>query len=212
MNPNTILESISEVSRQLPRVFQDMHNASSSAKDLFASDLFVMGVVSRNMSLADALHAMYEQRNFLTAAALLRLNIDTAARLWGASLAPNFEHFCHAVITGKRIDKLKDRSGKRMHDSYLVSSLEKISPGAKAVYEKASGFIHLSAPHIHGMVGQIEDNGQVMLWIGPNSPAATEKNWIDLASAFLHFSKLILGMLERYSELRTVAHASNHET
>lgn len=212
MNATESLQSISVAAAQMTRTVQDMLYTSSGENELHSSDLFVMGVVNRTMSLADAIQAMYEQRNYLTAAALLRMNLDTAARLWGGNLVVDFDDYCRRVIAGEKISTFKDRDGKSMTDRYLVESMKKISSQAVTVYERTSGFVHFSGPHIYGMVAHMDDDGHVQFVIGSKAPAAADKDWDVLLSAFLHFTDLILSLVKRYSKLRTDAHTSDPDT
>lgn len=190
-----ILKEISEATRAIPRLC----NFGPAGSKTYVSDLFVFGVASRTMALSSAYIGMVQQQNYLTAAALVRLQLDSAMRLFGSSLVANFPAFCKAVIDGERISKMKDRKGKLLTDRYLAQALKEIFPAAESVYDATSGFVHLSGTHIFGLVMNSDDDTGVMeMFIGATSPAASDQLWEESAAGFSHITRIIVGLIEAY--------------
>ena len=113
-------------------------------------DLWINAGIRRSMQVLDGFTAMVRARNISCAGALLRVQIDTALRLF-ACTRMNADDFTAAALKGERLDRLTDRTGKRLTDGYLVDELSKVTPRfawLKDVYARTSGFIHMSGNHI----------------------------------------------------------------
>ena len=67
-------------------------------------------------------------RNFLAAAPLIRLQLDSCLRLYAAWLVENPHEFAHKVLRRERVDKLKNQDGKFLRDHYLVEKLAEEYP------------------------------------------------------------------------------------
>ena len=91
---------------------------------------------------------MIRERNLICAGALVRLQLDTALRFSAGFTVSKPHEFALMVLDGERIDKMKDRNGKRMTDRHLLSQLTKEYSWVEDVYEGGSGYVHLSATHI----------------------------------------------------------------
>ena len=94
---------------------------------------------------------MIRDQNFICAGALLRLQLDTALRIMAGFIVEEPHKFADAVMAGSRINRMKDREGKRMTDRYLVTKMSKNFPGVETVYEQTSNYIHFSNIHILSM-------------------------------------------------------------
>ncbi|MGO9916323.1 MAG: hypothetical protein ACLQIB_16705 [Isosphaeraceae bacterium] len=121
-------------------------------------DLWINAGIRRSMQILDGFTAMVRARNISCAGALLRVQIDTALRLFACTLV-NPDDFTVAALKGERLDRLTDQTGKRLTDAYLVDKLSKVTPRfawLRDVYERTSGFIHMSGNHMLVMaeVGQ----------------------------------------------------------
>ena len=86
------------------------------------SHVFLIGVASRTMALCKGFRMHIASRNFTCAAALLRMQVDTALRVYAAWLVPDAMEYAYAVFRGDKVDKTKDRDGKRLTDRYLVEN------------------------------------------------------------------------------------------
>ena len=52
-----------------------------------------------------------------------------------------------SVLRGEKVRDLKDRSGKKMTDVYLCQKLGEEFEWVPRVYERTSGYVHLSSTH-----------------------------------------------------------------
>ena len=87
---------------------------------VFPFDFMTFGAVKRNVSLTVATHAMVQSWNMVCSRALLRLHIDTSLRYSAAWLVEEPHDFATKVLGGERIDRMKDRDGRRLTDAHLV--------------------------------------------------------------------------------------------
>src|SRR5215471_9979911 len=86
-------------------------------------DMLAVGALNRSAALGAGFRGLIEQRNFLCAAPILRLQLDTALRFYAAFIVEDPHAFASAVLKGTPVRKLKDKSGTFMHDAHLVSCL-----------------------------------------------------------------------------------------
>ena len=110
--------------------------------------------------------------------------------------------FCRAIIDGGQIDKMFDRNGNKLTDRYLVRQLKEVIPTVEIVYEKTSGFVHLSGSHVFGTVNTVSEDGVVSFLIGATMPGISKENWTELIGAFRHFTQAILGLILRWGEIK----------
>jgi hypothetical protein len=91
---------------------------------LYHADFFVLGAIKRTVAQSSGFRMLIEARNFQCAAALVRMQIDTAMRLNGLRLVKDRDALCVALLEGKPFNKLKDAEGKPMSDLHLRKQLE----------------------------------------------------------------------------------------
>ncbi len=120
-------------------------------------DLWINAGIRRSMQVLDGFIAMVRARNISCAGALLRVQIDTALRLFACTLMT--DDLVATALSGERLDRLEDRNGKRLTDRHLIDELTKLTPRfawLSEVYSRTSGFIHMSGNHMLVMadVGQ----------------------------------------------------------
>jgi hypothetical protein len=123
---------------------------------LYGMDLFTAGALNRSKAHISGFRHLVEAKNLICAGSLLRLQLDTALRFHAAFLVEHPHEFALAVLDGKRVRDLKDRDGKKMTDAYLVEKLGKEYEWVPRVYERTSGYVHLSATHLLSAMGPVE--------------------------------------------------------
>ncbi|MFW5983483.1 MAG: hypothetical protein ACOCQ4_03195, partial [bacterium] len=87
-------------------------------------------------------------RAYITACHLVRCHLDNVLRFSASWLVDDPHRFAMNIMSGERIDKMKDREGNQLKDWYLRNKLNEEYPWVTKVYEETSGFIHLSKKHI----------------------------------------------------------------
>ncbi len=124
---------------------------------IFPLDLLTSAVMNRSLNLLLGFCSLIEARNFVAAAPLLRLQLDNALRFSAAWLVDDPHEFAWEVIKGTSVKDMKDSTGQRMFDWYLVKKLAEENPWVPEVYKQTSGYIHLSEKHVFNAVSPERD-------------------------------------------------------
>lgn len=123
---------------------------------MYGMDLLAAGALNRSKAHIAGFRDLVQVKNLICAGALLRLQLDTALRFHAAFLVEQPHEFAVAVLGGERVRNLKDRDGKKMTDAYLVEKLGREFDWVPRVYERSSGYVHLSATHLLSAMGPTE--------------------------------------------------------
>ena len=156
---------------------------SADGGNFFGVDFLAVAVIKRSMSLCAAFAALVRSRNYTSAAALLRLQLDSCLRFYAAFIVEKPHEFAMEVLRGVPIRKMKDSSGEKMTDKYLVEQLGRRYHWMPSVYDATSGFVHLSQRHIYA-TGEWSPEG-VSLILGAMDEHIDEEFWIEMADGFL---------------------------
>jgi hypothetical protein len=95
--------------------------AYSAGRDLFPLDFLAWPAANRSLALLHGFRHLINARNYSTAAALVRLQIDTGLRFKAAWHVENPNALATYVLDGGRLDHYRDTDGKRLTDRHLVS-------------------------------------------------------------------------------------------
>ena len=114
--------------------------------------LFCTAILNRTINLNRGFITLIEDSNYIAAAPLVRLNLDSLLRLFASSQSEfDYETFAYHVRSGNKISSMKDKSGKKqLRDSELVKRLKNINgfKWIEDIYDIGSGFVHLSNQHV----------------------------------------------------------------
>ncbi|TYZ08937.1 hypothetical protein FY528_12035 [Hymenobacter lutimineralis] len=130
-------------------------------QDLFPLDILANAVLNRSLALINGFIVLAEADNYLAAIHLIRLHLDSFLRFAAAWQVDQPHEFALKVLDGEPIRQLKDRTGTKMTDAYLVGIFSKDYPWIKSVYDTTSGYIHLSDKHIYAST-RIEKEQRMM--------------------------------------------------
>jgi len=172
------------------------------------SDLFVLGATKRVLSLASGFRTLMTARNFTCCAGLLRMQVDTAARIYGLTLVDDMDALCEAVLSGARFDKQKDREGQPLKDSRLVSKLGEQFPWVPNVYKETSGFVHLSERHLFSSIAKTDSaNRTVHFSISAEDPKRDDEAYFEILDAFFEATKMAGTIILGYITSKSLAEA-----
>jgi len=157
--------------------------------NFFPVDLLALAALNRSANLVLGFTSLIETQNFIAAAPLLRLQIDSCLRFYGVYLVDNPHKFAGAVLKGEQIRKIRDSKGNLMTDRYLVECVAKDFPWIVRVYERTSGYIHLSRVHIASIFGESTkeelEERIAKIAIGPKGEFAKPEHYEEAVSAFI---------------------------
>ncbi len=170
----------------------------ADGRKLFAIDFLAIAAINRSLSNSNAFVQLVHAQNYLAAASLVRLQLDTFLRFFALYLVNDPHEFATSVLGGTEVRKLKDRSGTPMTDKHLVDTVASEFPWVPNVYKQTSGFIHLSDKHIFSTI-QIQSeqgDGMLSMHIGSNPNRFPEKIWVEMADGFMAATGALFQYLE----------------
>jgi len=141
------LENLAALENNLLEIWLATANADNGK--FFPVDIIANAVIKRSVALIAGFCTLIRAKNFICAAPLVRLHLDSLLRFSAIWLVKDPHGLADDIWDGKHVRKLKDKNGKLMTDQYLVECLAKESPWVKGVYDATSGYIHLSKAHIY---------------------------------------------------------------
>lgn len=113
----------------------------------YTFDIFVNGLLNRSVNLLKGFIELMRQNNFIAAAPLVRLHLDSLLRLYAPQLIDyNVDDFALKVIGGTPVRKIKDRDNQKMTDTRLVKKISEHEAfnWVEKVYETGNAYVHYS--------------------------------------------------------------------
>lgn len=178
---------------------------------MFPLDLLASGAVKRAVSALSAMKLLVESWNMVTARSLLRTHIDTSLRFSAAWLVENPHEFATLVISGKSINKMKDRDGERLTDARLVKVRSSDYPWLPNVYDSLCGYVHFSASHLCDAVVSMRDDGTMNLLISETDLNFPESSWLEVIECFRESSAILVDFLDGYAITKRMTPAQFEE-
>jgi hypothetical protein len=174
--------------------------------DIYPLDLLALATCKRSMGVLSGACLLVENVNFMCAAPLLRLQLDNCLRFFASTLVDDPHEFAVKVMQGIRIDKQKSRKDKAMkrvnlRDAYLIDQISNLAPHMKAVYDAASGFVHLSEQHIFSIFRSPSDDSMPntrRVAISDLDDQVTDEQWIELVDCLYSATELLLRFLNSW--------------
>nr|WP_137830763.1 hypothetical protein [Methylobacterium sp. L1A1] len=171
---------------------------------VYSSDFIYLGSLKRGLSLASGFRVLMKDENYTCAAALLRMQIDTAARIHALSYVDNPNRLADLLLAGERFDKLTDKDGHKLKDFYLIKKLASIAPWVSLVYERTSNFVHLSVAHFFSSISSTNEDGGFSISIGPDDPHIDPRLYEEMLAAFAEATRLVAQVAENHVVSRNV--------
>lgn len=128
-------------------------------------DLFLIAALNRTVNISKAYTTLIRDNNFIAAAPLVRINIDTLLRLY-ASMISEFDRntFASKVMGGEQIKKMKLNGTKKdLRDDTLYQELSKIEgmEWVTSIYKAGSSFVHLEKSHIFSILNIADEKERI---------------------------------------------------
>lgn len=166
---------------------------------LCTDDLLFCASVDRCIRLIDGLIPMLKDRNLTCVGIFLRMQMDNCMRTYAAFIAEDRKAAIQCILDGTPIKNLKDTNGNKMFDGYLKDQMAKIDPIFPAVYDNASGYVHLSEKAFYQTVDSC-DNYRIGIQIGQPLPEKRNAPLLEATAAYIHFVNLHFKMLQAVVE------------
>ena len=171
----------------------------ADGSNMFLLDFLAVAALNRSLSNSCAFTQLVRAQNYLVAASLVRLQLDTFLRFYASYLVSDPHEFAKSVLAGTEVRKLKDRSGAMMTDRHLVESVASEFPWAPSVYKSTSGFIHLSDKHIFSAIQSVKDDGALSVHIGSDPSRFPTELWVEMAEGFIAATKALFRYVEGWA-------------
>jgi len=130
---------------------------------LEAFDFFLISALNRTVNISKAYTTLIRDNNFIAAAPLVRINIDTLLRLYAPMISEYDRNtFALKVMAGDQINKMKLNGTKGvLSDQTLYFELSKIEgmEWVTDIYKAGNSFVHLEKSHIFSSL-KIEDENE----------------------------------------------------
>ena len=109
-------------------------------------DMFLIAILNRTVNLNKAFTSLIRDKNFIAAAPLVRINLDSLMRIFAARISDyDINTFALKVMQGDFIKNMKAKGTKdKLSDTYLVARLSEIEDmeWVKNVYAAGNSFVH----------------------------------------------------------------------
>ncbi len=167
------ISSLESANKEFLKIAKSMIEADN--KKMFPLDFYALGTFKRAILLNKAFCQLLREDNFLSAAPLIRLYLDTLLQFYAAFIVVNPHDFATKIMSGKHARNLKDKKGKEMTDTYLANQLatDKECAWAYKVYDETSKFVHFSSKHIFAGCS-IETGGKFSVCISDTMEVSDE--------------------------------------
>jgi hypothetical protein len=168
-----------------------------AGKGLFQFDFFIAPLLNKVFNINRAYISLIEDNNFITAGALVRIQLDVLLRIFASTIIGyNVDEFAKKLLSGEQLNNLKDFNGKLMKDGYLAKELNKCDGfnWVKYAYDKGNLYVHLT-PHSLYASSNLDDlERNIIFTIGPNDSFVSDNEKFaatvimnQITSGILHF-------------------------
>lgn len=167
---------------------------------LYGLDLLTYAALNRSKSNLTAFRSLVGAQNLMAAGPFVRMQLDTALRFYATSLVDDPHGLVMSMLDGKSIRDMRDRDGCRLTDRYLVDSLEPEFPWIARVYERGSGYVHLSGVHLHGALSLDPDPDDPAFRrfearVSDMSRPLPERLWVEMVDAYCSITDLFFDLV-----------------
>lgn len=179
-------------------------------RKLSAVDQLVISAMNRAAAMAQGFHLLYNDKNFISASALVRLQLDNGLRAFGLMMADGPNNAARKVMAGERLDRLADRHGTRLTDARIVKQLEALYPSlaVQDLYERGSSYVHLS-DEAYRRTWEVPDNirpgAKASVRVGDPGAFLSDEEWGNLLGDFELATDVIVAVIKAWAMFRTQA-------
>jgi len=192
------LKGIERLQKEIQQVAVGMMSAADGA--MYTVDIVAIAALNRASALTAALGVLIERRNLVSAAGILRMQLDNALRFSAIWHVADPHEASRQILRGVRVKDLKDKSGQKLTDARLQELAKQDSDWVPEVYEKASGYIHLSTAHVASAIvpGELEE-GHFQFKVSAEDEYVTDQTWLDAIAAFFASTNLFLELIKKWT-------------
>lgn len=143
----------------------------TAEKGLFQFDLYFIPLLNKALNLNVGYVNLVENGNFITAGALVRIQLDNLLRIFAASIIDiDVDNFASQILRGKKLNSFKDRLGKHLRDRYLAEQLSNNTgyEWVLKVYEEGHQYVHYTTHSLYAASNLNDEKREITFTIGPH--------------------------------------------
>ncbi|KAA1424999.1 hypothetical protein FE697_003645 [Mumia zhuanghuii] len=163
--------------------------------NLYATDFLVITMIQRTFGVIDALIDAVDTFNLHAAAPLLRLQLDTLFRAHYLATCGDSDELSMKVLAGTQFRHIKDSENKSLTDARLKDLAAATHPWAGTVYDKTSGWVHLSVNHMMTTIRAGEE-GSVHIRVPLPRDLVPERLWLEILEAAIQATEEFFAWVE----------------
>ena len=184
-------EKLARIERREQEILKLFQSWIQLGAPIYMSDFLLIGVAKRTLSLSEGFRMLIAGRNFTSAAGLVRMQLDTALRVFAGSLVPDSENYAEAVFMGRPVNKMRDKDGNRLTDSHLAKKLSEIYPWVLPVYKELCDVVHFTSRHIFAGAAKADDDTRTVYFqISAKDPPRPEEDYFEVVEAFYELMRV----------------------
>jgi len=150
------------------KVFMDLLRSSGGAQ--MHIDFVFLGLLNRSLNICDAILILVAKRNFIAAAPLLRIQIDTLLRLCYIETLHDSQPLAEAIMSGLDFRKIKDSQGRKLTDERLRDYARAKFTWIDDAYRSLSQLVHFSRKHIFLMLSPLSPENDFIINLRVGQP------------------------------------------
>lgn len=144
-----VFENLNKLEKMFIKEAKAFLQIGGETGHLHTMDLFISAIINRAISLMHGFQILAKSNNYISAVPLIRIQIDNCLLFYATTLVANYNDFFIDYLKGVHIRNIRDSTGAKMTDNYLVTKLDKeLFSGIHILYINTSGHIHLSNRHL----------------------------------------------------------------
>lgn len=161
-------------------------------ENLTEDDIFFLSALNRRVQFIDGIIDLLRTRNLTCAGILVRTQLDNLMRVFGAFISEDRRLFIKETLSGKTIRNLKDNQNRKMTDANLKERISEYYPEIKEIYNKSSGYVHLSEVAFHEAFWTecFEKGDKIKFSVGLSPRENLNPILIECAEVFCHFTEI----------------------
>jgi len=186
------IQKISSVESELSVSIREIIQRDTN---MYRSDMYLIGAARRTLAQARGFRDLIRSKNFPCAAAVLRLQIDTAMRINGLNYVNQPQDFIDGLLAGKQYNKQKNKNGERLTDAFLRAKLNETYPWVDTVYQSTSDLVHLSPRHFFTSLASFDQStGMVEVDISGYDPQESTQ-YYEITQCFYETTRIAAALI-----------------
>lgn len=201
MTNDEYLQEIEQYITQLSQYKEESKTLAASmiGENLTQDEMFFVSALNRRLQFIDGVILLLRERNLTCAGVLVRTQLDNLMRVFAAFISKDRHKFIDNYLKGKAIRNMLDIDGNEMTDGHLKRRLSEYYPEIKEVYNRSSGYVHLSEVAFHENFWSDGENG---FHFSVGLPPREDLNsvLIECAEFFCYFTKVEFDFFQKVSD------------